>query len=168
MLSATLPQLSSMSNQLTFGSLQQSLISSLIYTRGEGIKNGGQASICPSNTIQNLLTSCSSSLSNWSEGWIVFIDKNNNGIFDPPFNQSSAATARLLSDDEMLRMRHVESTAEITWERNNTLSFMGNGTVPAANAGSFKICDTRGSTSAKGVVINLSGRVRSTNSVTCP
>lgn len=168
-LSASLPQLGLIANQINFSSIQQSLISSIVFTRGEAIRNGGQAAICASDSIESATTSCSASAGDWSSGWIIFVDRNNNGIFDPPFNHSTGAAARLPTDDEMLKMRHVESLAVITWSQNNAITFQGDGTVPAVNAGTFKFCDSRGDTSVvKGVVLNLSGRVRSTDSVTCP
>lgn len=154
-LSIALPSLTSVSNEVSFNSVRQRLILDLTYTRSEAVNQGGQIVICPSDFINSPPTSCSADLTNWSNGWIVFEDRDNNGLFD--------------SSDEMLKNNRVDSNAAITWERSNAISFDGEGHATSTSAGTFKICDARGNTNiAKGVTLSLSGRARSTDSVTCP
>ena len=168
-LAATLPQLNQISNQISFSSIQQSLVSNLLFARSEAVRTGGQTGVCASDSIESTITSCSSSSADWSSGWIVFHDRNNNGTFDPPYNHSSGSASRGPTDDEMLKMHHVDSTAIITWDQSNTIAFQGDGTATADSVGTFKLCDSKGDTNtAQGVTVSLAGRVRSTEAVTCP
>ncbi|WP_161787414.1 GspH/FimT family pseudopilin [Endozoicomonas numazuensis] len=147
-----LPQLRDMSNAIRFANLQQNLISNLLYARSEAVKNGSNTLACAS--ING--SSCSANSTNWNQGWIIFTDDNNNGVFD-----SGADTLR--------RSQIIESIASITWSNTTPVVFEGDGTVNNTSSGTFLICDSQAtSTIARGVSMNLSGRVRSTDSVVCP
>ena len=168
-LSTSISQIGVIASRIQFESIQQSLISGLLFARAEAIENGGLVAACASTTITSSSVSCSATSDNWSSGWIIFIDRNNNGIFDPAFDRSPGAPARAATDDEMLMMRHLESNARISWERNNTISFLANGATTATNVGAFSLCDANGNADlARGININLSGRVRPTATVSCP
>lgn len=165
-LSIAVPSLTRISNEIRFNSVRQRLILDLTYTRSEAVNQGGQVVICPSDSIEANLVSCSTDLTDWSDGWIIFTDNDNNGIFNPPLNRTST-DPRAPRDDFLLKTSQVDSNALITWNRTGTISFDGEG--QATTDGSFKLCDFRGDTSiAKGVTLALSGRTRSTDSVTCP
>jgi type IV fimbrial biogenesis protein FimT len=63
---------------VTAGSLQ----SDLAYARSESVRRGRSVSVCPANvTDGSAATSCNSS-TNWTNGWIVFVDLNANGAVD--------------------------------------------------------------------------------------
>ena len=49
----------------------------LAYARSEAIKRGQTVTICP--TANTNFTACGNA-SNWQDGWIVFLDPNNDGI----------------------------------------------------------------------------------------
>jgi type IV fimbrial biogenesis protein FimT len=152
LIAMALPQLSDVSNEISFNSLQQNLISSLLYSRSEAIKNGSNTLVCPS--LNN--ATCSVTPQDWSQGWIIVTDEDLDGAYDPAI-------------DTLLRAQSIESTARITWSNSSPVIFEGDGTVNSTSSGSFKLCDSRAvSTVARGIAINLSGRVRSSDSVTCP
>ncbi|KEQ14442.1 hypothetical protein GZ77_08730 [Endozoicomonas montiporae] len=167
-LAAAFSQVGLIVRNINLNSIQQSLMSGLFFARAEAIQNGAQVVICASNSIKSNSVSCTTTNNDWSTGWIVFIDKNNNGTLDPAFDRSSGAATRSSTDDEMLLMRHLESSVTISWEKNNTILFLRDGTVPSANTGQFKLCDINNNSIAKGINISLSGRVRATDSVSCP
>lgn len=54
------------------------LLGDMQYARSQAIKTGSTVTVCPSTNA----TSCSAS-STWTTGWIVFLDFNGNGSFDP-------------------------------------------------------------------------------------
>lgn len=57
-----------------------SLLGDMQFARSEAIKNGATVSICTSSTG----TACSTSNANyWHEGWIVFLDLNGDGNYQP-------------------------------------------------------------------------------------
>lgn len=150
-LAVALPQLGSISNQVNFSSIQQNLVSSLILTRSEAVKRGVPTIICASTDD----STCSVTPANWSDGWMIYADQNNSGVYES-------------ASDDLIRAQRVDSIANITFGRSNPVTFLGDGTVTSPSTGSFKICDPRGSTVVRGINISLSGRVRSTDSVTCP
>ena len=150
-LSFTMPRLGTISNQVNFNAIQQNLVSSLILTRSEAIKRGVPTVICASVNG----STCSATPDNWNDGWMIYADQNNNGTYES-------------ASDDFIRAQSIDAVANITWGQNNPVTFLGDGTVSTASTGNFSICDPRGSTVARGVTISLSGRVRSTDSVTCP
>ncbi|WP_062268557.1 GspH/FimT family pseudopilin [Endozoicomonas arenosclerae] len=148
-----LPQLRDMSNTIRFANIQQNLISNLLYARSEAVKNGSNTLVCGSSDG----VTCSAIPSNWSQGWIIFTDENNNGLYDGD------------TVDTPRRIQTIDSIASITWSNVTPVVFEGDGTVNNTSSGTFLICDGQATSSiSRGVTINLSGRVRSTDAVTCP
>ena len=151
-LTAALPQIGSISSHIKFNGVQQNLVHSLVFTRSEAIKRGLPVTICASTDE----ATCSAIQDDWSDGWMIYADKNNSGAYES-------------ADDDFIRAQRIDSVADITFEPvvpGSPVNFLSDGTV--TSTGSFKICNPHDSTMEKGVKINLSGRARSTDSVTCP
>ncbi|WP_252176430.1 GspH/FimT family pseudopilin [Endozoicomonas sp. 4G] len=147
-----LPQLREMSNSIRFSNIQQNLLSNLLYARSEAVKTGTNNIACASTDG----ATCSVTPTLWSQGWIIFTDENSNGAFDSGI-------------DTLKRSQTTDSIASITWSNSTPIVFQGDGTVNNTSSGTFLICDNLTTSKiAKGVTINLSGRVRSTDSVVCP
>ena len=147
-----MPRFRSVSEQVNFTSVQQSLTSSLFLARSESVKRGVDVGVCASNDGQ----SCSNPRRRWNQGWIIYTDLNRNSVYN-------AGT------DELLRYNEVELNLVIKWSHNRTIVFEADGSVTDISSGSFKICDLGASTATpKGVLVSLSGRIRTTDSVTCP
>ena len=85
------------------------LVSHLNFARSEAIKRGSSVSLCPSNSA---FSGCSGN-SNWSNGWLVFIDPNGDGVL--------ASLADRLKVQEPL-----PTGASITYGANS-LTFNGDG-----------------------------------------
>lgn len=77
------------SNRIATASNQ--LLASLSLTRMEAIRSPGGAAICTSTSG----TACNGT--SWNDGWMVWIDQNGNGAFDPP------STPALATDDRIVR-----------------------------------------------------------------
>ncbi|MDE2430234.1 MAG: GspH/FimT family pseudopilin [Burkholderiales bacterium] len=64
----------------------------LLLTRSEAIKRGAPVTICRSENADSLNPTCSASNSNavsntgWGSGWIIFVDLNRNGVYEPGNN----------------------------------------------------------------------------------
>lgn len=167
-LSIAVPSLTGVSTEIRLNSVRQQLILDLTYARSEAVNQGGQIVICPSDSIESNLVTCSVDLTNWSNGWLVFEDTDNSGVFNPPLDRTSS-TPRGDLDDVLLKNSQIDSNADITWERANAIAFDGEGHATSSSAGIFKICDSLGNTGmTKGISLNLAGRARSIDSVTCP
>lgn len=76
----TIPSLVGLINKNTKDAGREELISALNLARSSAITAGSWATICGSNASN---TQCSSSKSNWNNGWIVFMDANRNGLIEP-------------------------------------------------------------------------------------
>ncbi len=69
------------SNQNQLGQqLAAQLAASLRYARSQALSLGSGVSVCPA--ANSSLSSCSTSTTAWSNGWIAFIDYNNDGIIN--------------------------------------------------------------------------------------
>ncbi|MDO8706199.1 MAG: GspH/FimT family pseudopilin [Sulfuricaulis sp.] len=110
--------------------------------RSEAIKRGTTITLCPSRNG----TICSGDLE-WNTGWIIFVDPNKNYKVD-----SGEVVIRVQQSLEgRLALRYggdKESYAHTTYHPAGH-------TTPFAT---FTFCDGRGSTKAKGVIINRLGR----------
>lgn len=120
------------------------LLASLSLARSEAIKQGVPVTVCKS-TVSATPLSCGG---DWDDGWLVFIDFDADGTFD---------TA---DDDEIIRVHSALSG-------NNTLNFSRNRVTYKSTAlatgftGTFTLCDDRGDSNRKGLVVSNTGRVRS-------
>lgn len=161
-----MPSLNNISTDIRLESVRRQLLLDLAYARNETFHQGGQVVICPSDSIDSDLVSCSSTLTDWSDGWIIFEDVDNSGLFNPSFDRTSTSPRGDL-DDVLLKTHLINSNADITWAGSTAITFDGEG--HATSADDFTICDSLGNnTVAKGVSVNLSGRSRANDSVTCP
>ena len=146
------PGLSHIYNRITFESLQKNLISHLSFARAEALKQGTDVSLCPSSNGSN----CLRASSNWKDGWLIFVDVNRNGTFEP-------------RDDVLIKAAPSPAIADVFWSSNRNISFRSDGSVTAGTQGSFSICDMQGSRAiVRGVTVSTIGRIREDNTVTCP
>jgi type IV fimbrial biogenesis protein FimT len=116
------------------------MVASLQYARTEAITRNRNVSLCPSSDG----ASCSGS--DWAVGWIVFNDPDGDGSVD--------------AGDTVLR--HVEALSRIDFVSDggiaNAVTYRRNGRSTAT--GDFTLCDARGSSNGKVVILDLSGRPR--------
>jgi type IV fimbrial biogenesis protein FimT len=87
----------------------------------------------------------------WNSGWIVFIDPNSNGNLDGAETIVTASAA-------------VDGLAIQSGEFPQSLMYRPNGRAMliaiTGNSGEFSVCDHRGVSHAKVIVVDLSGRPR--------
>lgn len=118
------------------------LLMSLMQAASRAAITGTKGVLCPSADGMACLDS-----NDWSQGWIVFMDKNSNREHEPDETLSYKVPA--LKGDVRLR-----STIGRT-----RIVFQGN----AGNAGSnvsFTQCDGRGPMKARSLIMNNAGRLR--------
>lgn len=145
------PTLTELTNQLNFGAIQRSLMANLSYARSEAVTQGYPVTLCAST---DGLT-CSPEIGDWSAGWIIFYDADDNSIYEPDY-------------DQIIRSNSIDSVVSLSWSGAGNIVFNGDGTVDEGRQGLVAICDTRGGNpSVKGVRISLSGRVNVDDSGGC-
>lgn len=115
--------------------------SSIALAKSEAIKRSSQTTICPSTNG----TSCTGGVV-WSNGWLVFSDVNGNGVVDG--NDEILLVNTALTGGNSLR----------SGERTR-ITFTANGFSSGFN-GTFTLCDSRGATHSRAIVLNNQGRMR--------
>ena len=123
-----------------------SLSASLNLARSEAIKRSLTVTVCKSDD-QDSTPSCSG---NWHDGWIVFEDINDTGTFE--------------SGDTLIRVRPaLTAGTTLVFPGKNRVTYKADGFSVGFNS-TFKLCDDRGTSSAKGLVVSNTGRVRTATS----
>lgn len=139
------------------------LVLALAYARSEAITRGLPVTVCARSTD----TACAGSTT-WDAGWLVFVDNDGDGTVDDPPDLILQVHAPLEGGNSLRGDRQ-----RVTF-RNTGLSLGFDGT--------FILCDGRGATEARGVIVSAQGRVRratdsnsdsieedgSGNNLTCP
>ena len=118
----------------------------LILARSEAVKRQQSVSLCSS--ING--TVCDEDNSGWHHGWLIFNDKDADGILD--------------TEDILIRVAQERSSSEmrITWNRGFSLTFNSRGQT--GTAGTFQVCDGQ---EVKAVVVSMTGRARVEDRVGC-
>jgi type IV fimbrial biogenesis protein FimT len=121
------------------------LVSSIHKARSAAITTNTRVTICTSDDGNNCDTS------SWHEGWIVFSDRNS--------DQSLDGDETIIASSNKTKLLNIESA-----QFGQFLMYRPNGRVMNStinsNLGEFTFCDSRGSGYAKVLIIDLSGRPR--------
>lgn len=126
------------------------LITCLHRARSEALKRGRHVRMCADDG------NCNSD--NWENGWVLFVDENENGILDNDANGNSET----ILIEERGQKKH---TITFNGNNSNTFGFDGRGKPLNSNIGTFSICDNRPD-AGKEVVISFTGRA-SSNDADC-
>lgn len=131
----------------------QDLVGAMQYARSEAVTRSTRVTLCKKKPAAD---ECDPAGTRWDNGWIVFVDENNDGTIVNP-------TANILRVHGPVKGQFkIESNLPL----NNFISFVANGfpkTMSGAFlAGALLICDNRGYDKyAKRIVLSSSGRIRS-------
>ncbi len=118
------------------------LVGSLHLARSEAIKRRVTMTVCGS-TDQS---SCNTS--NWENGWLVFADTDEDGAVDA--GETIVAVYENAGGNYTLRTNAFSSSQFIQYALAGDID----------SAGTFTLCDSRGTTNARAVNINATGRPR--------
>lgn len=117
------------------------LVTMLNYTRSEAVKRNQRITVCSRATD----TSCAGSTT-WDSGLLVFVDINSDGVVD--------------GGEDVLQVRQgLEGGNTLRTEGLNRVTYRSNG-FSSGFMGTFRLCDTRGTASARAIVVSPQGRVR--------
>ena len=123
------------------------MVGHLGLARSEAGKRSQQVSIC----ISSDSATCTGA--NWEEGWLVYVDTNNDGILN--------------GTDEILRVQQALGGANTMTPTTigTQVTYDNRGFV--TGTGSFLLCDNRTGDFGKTITITTTGRVRSEANSTC-
>ena len=126
------------------------LVSDLAFARSEAIKRGLIVSACVANTPLTTPPTCGAG-TNWSSGWIVFVDNGTIG---------DATGDTIIRVHEALRGNNTLNSSG-----NNFISYFPSGTIDATET--FTLCHT--ATRGRTIVVSATGRVNTTQTaLVCP
>jgi len=114
------------------------LLASLSLARSEAVKRGVSTTVCKSD-------SGSSCGGNWHGGWVAFIDTDRDGVVD--------------NSEEIVRIHSALSSGSSLVFARNRVTYDSDG-LATGFTGTFTLCDQRGDSNSKGLVVSNTGRVR--------
>ena len=124
-------------------------VTALNYARSEAIKRNIRVTVCSSATG----TTCAGSTS-WEQGWIVFADNNGDGVVD--VGETVLHVRQSLENGNTLR---AAIRQRVTYQTTGFSGF----------ADTFRLCDARGTASARSIAVSMQGRVSTaTGAASCP
>lgn len=135
------------------------LMAALRYTRSEAVKSGLRVTAC---TRTGTAQKCGDS--NWSDGWLVFIDGNSNGSREDDekiLRQHEALYLQVSATGNRKVRRYISYTPLGVTRRAS-----GKRTSGSLQLGTLSIC-TRGFTRGNKLVINRAGRVSKRRKTNC-
>jgi len=145
LLATAVPALDDFTNDARQTGAINDFISSIHIARNTAITTNSRVTMCASASGTNC------ELASWDSGWIIFGDRNSNGSVDAGETIVSASAP-------------VEGLSILSGEFPAALMYRPNGRAMTAaligNSGEFAVCDFRGATHAKVILIELSGRPR--------
>ncbi|MCK5725300.1 MAG: GspH/FimT family pseudopilin [Thiotrichaceae bacterium] len=146
------PTFSSMLNSNRMSTRSNELLAVLNFTRSSAVTHGDSVTLCKKNSTS---TNCDNN-AEWEDGWIVFYDKNDNGNID--------------SGETILNVyQGMNKTISLSYTHNRLV--YNNEGFSYGYSGTFLLCDSRGNSARKGIIISTNGRPRKANTnelSTCP
>lgn len=145
-MSLAVPALSEMVLRNRFTLAVNAMAGTLSFSRSEAITHNESVVICKGTAE----TGCQNARK-WQQGWLVFLDKNDNRVWDA---------------GEVLLGTHAALPAEFSldWKAfpsSNFVIFYPNGT--ASSNGSFVFCDLSKKIPAKALILSKPGRIRNSD-----
>ena len=118
------------------------LLSSVTYARSEAVKLNSSVTVCQSSNG----SSCEDSTGGWGAGWLVFEDRNRDGVVD--------------DSGDILRIANGIGNGRSLSFSDTRIIYRGNGLATAGTNQTFTLCDGRGTEHVRGLIIGASGRPR--------
>lgn len=145
-----------------------SLVTALNLARSEAIKRGVRVTVCKSANSASATPSCSSA-ANWDSGWMVFVDGNGSGTCaDGDSDGICDSNGAILRASGPVGSGDTLRTGD---NYANWVAYLPSG-VSQGSAGLsdiFRLCDDRGTASARSISISVAGRINtSVGTAVCP
>ena len=152
--SIALPSFSSLIESNRISTATNELVSNLLFARSEALKRRNNVTICPSVTQHLDNASCAAS-SDFSTGWIVFLDCDANGVRD----LGTIADCGENDEEEIIKIGDAFSSIYMTNQSATQVSFGFSGRISGVPSNLEIGADT--TDRRKKVIVSRVGRVRS-------
>lgn len=121
--------------------------------RSEALKRAQSVAVCTVANADAAAPTCAAS-SDWSSGWVVFVDADNNNAIDA-------------GDEILRRYGGTPDGAAINGSRNTgQIEFDRLGAAQGSFA-TFAYCDHRGASEGRDIVVSNQGRIRTSTTANC-
>lgn len=161
-ISVGLPQMSVFFKGGRMVTIPNELLAGLHIARSEAIKRNSRVTICKSTNADAVPPSCATGAVDWDQGWFVFVEGSDAANIVGAYSSNDGAILKVNTGVENNKATIKADSTQI----ENYVTFTSRGVPKQANgatqSGLFRVCDDRGLSSARGVVLNASGRVRVT------
>lgn len=156
--SIALPSFSKLIESNRISTATNELVSNLLLTRSEALKRRNSTTLCPSSNQ----TSCNTT--DYSAGWIVFLDCDGDGVIDISGTDTDGnpLVTGCASDDSDKIIKVSDSFDSIAMTNNAQNRITFNFTGRPTGVSTFSIGRAAG-TATKQVSINLVGRIKAIN-----
>lgn len=155
------PSLQSMIERNQLQALTNNVVSNLYYARSEAAKRGFTVAFCASDTGQ---TACSSSATDFANGWIIFTDYDRNGVLTASTTQFDTNGDGLLDTSEQILVIGEALTERFKMTSNgnpaNLISYRPTGDT-SPRTFSLRIAKAADDKALSRIYFNTTGRVRS-------
>jgi type IV fimbrial biogenesis protein FimT len=152
LLTLGLPSFSDMIRDNRLAGHSNRFLSALNIARSEAIKRGQQVTVCKANT-EVPEPYCGGP--GWESGWMVFVDKNEDGVVDD--NQDIVRVFEALPTGFTLRLPNSNHNIDRWIAYKSTGAARGNGGLAT---GTFSLCQGSDAIHARSIIINSIGRAR--------
>ena len=156
LLAIAVPNFQSFFNRNRVVTVTNDFITAVNYARSEAIKGGAITTLCMSSSG----VACTGN-SGWSNGWIIWVDRNANGVMD------TGVVSELIRAHGPINAGNVAMGGTQT-----SFSFNGQGALTTTTGGdTFNICTPSGLTFSNSITVDPSGhlrRVANPGLATCP
>ena len=162
LLTVAVPSFSELIKSNRVSSNANELLAALQFARSEAVTRKAAVALCTSNTGMDSNNPTCVDTVHWSDGWLIFLDTNNNGFRDT----ASGTSETLLRAREALTGNDLTAIGETAIA--HTIRFFSDGTASAG--GTINLCDDRGAPKSKSVTVErYTGRTFSESGTgTCP
>lgn len=113
----------------------------LTYAKSEAVKRNTNVKVLK---VADAVTACSGAGQGWSKGWTVFVDADDDNVVD--------------AGEDTLRVWSELKNVTLCFNAGSNVEFRNSGST--ANIGTFRLCDSRGASEARGLIVSLQGRIR--------
>lgn len=145
LLTIAVPSFNELIKNTRIASSANELLASLQHARSEAATRKETIALCTSSEGMSSATPGCNSAIDWSDGWIIFIDRNNDGTR----NTASDSTESVIKVHEAMEGGNLSAIGETSVAHN--IRFYADGTASAS--GNVSLCDNRGSSKSKSVTI---------------
>ena len=131
------------------------LVGELATARSEALKRNLAVVVCRSADPTAGTPTCTVGGGTWETGWLVFADANANNSFSAADGDTLLRVHEVIAGNITLRGNSAALGDFLTFNRSGTTTL-----AVAAQPHHFKLCDSRGPSSARAIVLEPTGRAR--------